>query len=198
MERVEELEHGLLVTLEVPDSKRETTFDGGRVALSRALAELGAPKGTIGVDDRGAPIVPAGFVGSVSHKGTTCVALASIDEGARIGVDLERVSKIHPGLERKILVPEELKRLEALPEADRVRFVLSCFSVKEAIYKAIDPFLRRYVGFHEALLTFEGAFEGSSIEVQLALAKGERPPVVSATLAVTEGRILATARARMP
>jgi 4'-phosphopantetheinyl transferase EntD len=195
MERIAELEHGLLVIVEVPDPKRETTFEGGRRALSRALTELGARNhGTLGTDDRGAPILPRGFVGSVSHKGTTCVALAAIDEGARIGVDVERVARVHPGVERKILLAEELARIGSLEGEARLRHVLACFSVKEAIYKAIDPYLRRYVSFHEAVLDFDGP----RVSVELRLAKGEKAPLVTATLSVSGDRILATARARMP
>jgi phosphopantetheine--protein transferase-like protein len=187
----------VLATLEVADGKRPTTYEGGRRALARALEELGAPSSTIERDDRGAPIVPAGFVGSITHKGTTCIALAAIDEGARIGVDLERIRPIRAGLSEKILVDEELARIEALAGAARDRQILAHFSVKEAVYKAIDPYLRRYVGFHEAVLEFDLG-RSSEVAVRLALAKGERAPLVSATLSIAEDRILATARARMP
>lgn len=197
MIRIERLSHGVLATLEVEDGKRETTFEGGRRALARALAELGGNASSIERDDRGAPVLPSGFVGSVSHKGTTCVALAAVDEGARIGVDLERVRRIHPGLERKILVEEELAQIDGLAEQERARHVLACFSVKEAIYKAIDPYLRRYVAFHEAILDFDLA-RSSAVAVRLVLAKGERAPLVSATLSIDGERILATARALMP
>jgi 4'-phosphopantetheinyl transferase EntD len=203
MIRIERLAHGVLATLEVADGKRETTYEGGRRALARALSELGAMSSTLARDERGAPVLPAGFVGSVSHKGTICVALAAVDEGARIGVDLERVARVRPGLERKILVDEELARIAPLAGEERDRHVLAHFAVKEAIYKAIDPYLRRYVGFHEAVLDFDLS-RGGDVAVRLALAKGERAPVVRAMLSIVDDRVLATAkatataRARMP
>lgn len=112
----------------------------GRAALREALA---MPAADIPSDDRGAPVMPAGWLGSISHKRGIAAALVARDDGsgARIGVDLEHAVAPRQPIERRILSPRE-------PFADR-REVSLYFAVKEAIYKAIDPFLRRYVGFLE-------------------------------------------------
>ncbi len=114
----------------------------GRAALREALAmpDLEVPR-----DDRGAPVMPAGWLGSISHKRTRAVALVARDDGsgARIGVDLERAAEPRTAIEHRVLRPAELAALR-----DR-REVTLYFAIKEAIYKAIDPFVRRYVGFTE-------------------------------------------------
>ena len=105
-------------------------------------AALGMRDVAILPDDRGAPILPAGFVGSLSHKGEHAAALVAPDTGARVGVDLEYARAPRQPIERRILTPREQASI-------RGRDVTLAFAIKEAIYKAIDPFVRRYVGFTE-------------------------------------------------
>jgi 4'-phosphopantetheinyl transferase EntD len=178
---------------------RRTSFVAGRIALARALDELGAPRVAVGSDDRGAPIVTPGFVGSVSHKGELGVGLAAIDEGMRVGVDVETIHEIRSGIERLVLVDEERARLALLPEHERSRALLASFSVKESIYKAIDPFVRRYVGYREAIVELP---EGAAMErgfarasVSLQLAQGESIAHLEAFVTVRDGLLLSTARA---
>ncbi|MBI2393044.1 MAG: 4'-phosphopantetheinyl transferase superfamily protein [Deltaproteobacteria bacterium] len=179
---------------------RRTSFVAGRVALAEALAMLGAPRVAIGTDDRGAPTPPLGFVGSISHKGALGVALAAVDQGARVGVDVERLGRLRDGVAELVLVPKELDRLPPRAEADeRTAAVLTAFSVKEAIYKAIDPFVRRYVGYHEAhiVLPPRAAMRGgfARVEVSLELSRGESIAALEAWVLEHEGVVISTARA---
>src|SRR5258706_15919528 len=105
-------------------------------------------------DDRGAPVMPEGWLGSLSHKDHLAAALVAPDdgEGARIGVDLEHARAPRQPIERRILNERELARL-----GDDRREITRCFAIKEAIYKAIDPFVRRYVGFTEVELVLSAA-----------------------------------------
>lgn len=181
-----ELPHGRCVGLRIPDAldeaalsalapeerahlaglgpRRRRTFWGGRRALRRALLELGADTdragAAIAADDRGAPLAPDGFCGSISHKDDVAVALAAPEEpGVRIGVDVEVPSPARLRIERLVLTDAEraaLDReareggplsLEGAPE--RWPMLVLRFSLKEALYKALDPFVRRWVGFKE-------------------------------------------------
>src|SRR6185503_7008394 len=103
-------------------------------------------------DDRGAPVMPPGWLGSASNKAELSAALVARDDGSglRIGVDLEHAREPRMPIERRVLTARELAAL-----ADR-RDVTRTFAIKEAIYKAIDPFVRRYVGFLEVELAFAG------------------------------------------
>jgi enterobactin synthetase component D len=128
---------------------RRRDFVTGRLALHEALGDFGAPLLT---DDRGAPILPAGWVGSVSHKGAVAAALVAPAGGGWIGIDLELAAPPRQDIARRILTPRELAALAA--HADRGRAVTLRFSIKEAIYKAVDPHVRRFVGFTEVELDF--------------------------------------------
>jgi 4'-phosphopantetheinyl transferase EntD len=155
----------------------------GRAAMCEALAMPGLD---IPRDDRGAPVIPAGWLGSISHKHERAAALVARDDGtgARIGVDLEVAAEPRQPIESRVLRPRELAALR-----DR-REVTLYFAIKEAIYKAVDPFVRRFVGF---------------TEVELALADGGACVVTSElSLAIEawwcerDGHWLATARAVRP
>lgn len=133
---------------------RRVTWIGGRLALRAALAHVGVDEvGALLSDDRGAPVLPARLVGSVSHKSTLAVGLVAADEGVRIGVDVEDLwSPPRTQIARRVLTPEELARWSRLPEEEQWPQLLLWFSAKEALYKALDPYVRRYVGFTEVAL----------------------------------------------
>jgi len=78
---------------------RQREFVAGRGALREALGQDVA----ILPDDRGAPILPAGWVGSISHKGALAAALVARADGARIGVDLEVAAPSRMPIERRVL-----------------------------------------------------------------------------------------------
>jgi enterobactin synthetase component D len=177
--------------------RRRRTYVGGRVALRRALAELGLlDVGDIGADDRGAPALPNELSGSIAHKDEVAVAYVERrSQGGRVGVDVELSRELSEGVVRRVLCDDELQELEACGEQVRARVALERFAAKEAIYKAIDPFLRRYVGFREVrlretepgLLHAEGAaLEPLRVVAQVARMLGPRG----------QGLVLAFARAR--
>lgn len=131
---------------------RRREWVAGRRALRRALPTRIDPYDVpFFADDRGAPRLPAGVVGSVSHKRALAVALAAPDAGWTVGVDLEPARR-EPGrvdIASRVLTPAERAIADALTGESRERAVLLAFALKEALYKAIDPHLRRYVGFQE-------------------------------------------------
>jgi enterobactin synthetase component D len=157
--------------------RRRPEFIAGRTALRLALG----PGPAILPDDRGAPALPAGWVGSVSHKRARAAALVAPAGAGHIGVDLELAAPPRQDIARRILTPREDA---ALP--DRGRAVTLRFAIKEAIYKAIDPYARRYVGFTEVELELAG----DAVTVLTAL-----PYAIEATWREHAGHWLATARA---
>jgi len=159
---------------------RQREFAIGRTALRRALGEDVA----IFPDDRGAPQLPAGWVGSISHKGSRAAGIVAPANTGFVGIDLELATASKLPIERRILTPRE-------QEAVRGREVTLFFAIKEAIYKAIDPIVRRYVGFTEVELTLEGD------RAQVIVLDPSRLPVdVEAWWQERDGYWLATARAR--
>src|SRR6185369_14309151 len=114
--------------------------------------DLAIDAGPILQTPRGAPLLPEGASGSISHKEGLAVGLAAaaadVAAGWRVGVDVERIAPRHPDLARYVLRPEERERL-APADPERQAQVLAAFSAKEAIYKALDPFVARLVAFDE-------------------------------------------------
>jgi 4'-phosphopantetheinyl transferase EntD len=107
------LEHGRCVGVRLPDAEgiihalaeatlapeerafaagltavRRRTWVGGRVAMREALATAGVDAPPILSDARGAPVLPPGIAGSISHKERLAVAIVARG-AARVGVDVE-------------------------------------------------------------------------------------------------------------
>jgi 4'-phosphopantetheinyl transferase EntD len=135
-------------------------------------------------NERGAPIVPAGMTGSISHKLARAAALIAMAEHGHVGVDLERAAPTKLDIAKRILTANEAR--VAGSELLRV------FAIKEAIYKAIDPIVRRYVGFQEVELVVG---EGGDVKVTVVDA-GRLPVAIEAWWTELDGHWLATARAR--
>jgi len=198
--------HGTIVLLSLDDSELEAALAAlpaperahaatlgpirrrelvaGRTALHAALGDRDTP---ILADDRGAPILPAGWIGSISHKGALAAAIAAPAGSGWVGIDLERAAPPRVDIARRVLTPREQARLADLEGDDRGRAVTLHFALKEAIYKAIDPHLRRYVGFTEVEL----ALDGAACTVSHAL-----PLAIEATWREHAGHWLATAHAQ--
>lgn len=136
---------------------RRRTFLAGRSAMREALARLGRAPGTVPTDDRGAPVLPPGLSGSITHKVANgeaiAAALVAAEGSARVGVDLELDAARPHDIAHRVLTPAELEEIAPMDAGARAREVLLRFSAKEAIYKALDPFVRRYVGFLEVEVT---------------------------------------------
>jgi enterobactin synthetase component D len=172
---------------------RRATWVAGRLALRAALADLGVDAAPILSTARGAPLLPRGVVGSVSHKSTLAVALAARDDGAALGIDLERERAPRGDIGQHVLTPDERRRLEGLDEAARVRELLAAFSAKEAIYKALDPWVGRYVLFSEAEIA---RAPGGGLVASLRLRGGEGPFTVELHEEPWPGYVLVAARIR--
>jgi 4'-phosphopantetheinyl transferase EntD len=129
---------------------RRVTFAGGRIALRRALEDLGLPAPPLLATARGGPALPPGVSGSIAHKPALAVALAApAPVDVTLGVDIEVERGLRFDIAPRVLTPAEHARIAALPDAARARAVLEAFAAKEAVYKALDPWLRRYVAFQE-------------------------------------------------
>jgi len=210
------LPHGVLTAITIPDSPdpvpdsvlsqlfpaeaehartlrgyRQGQFVGGRMAVRRACEQLGVRAGPVLSDPRGAPILPRGFTGSVSHKRTLAVGMVAHRRDGTLGVDLEDYGPPRPSIASQVLRPSEVEAIASLPEARRWIALLIRFSIKESIYKALDPFVQRYVAFEEAEVTPD--LQGLA-EVQLHLDGQEGPFAVDARYTWMEGRLLTSVR----
>lgn len=173
---------------------RRRTWIGGRVAMRLALDRIGAQAGAVLGDDRDAPLLPPGVAGSITHKQHVAAALVAREHRARVGVDIEVDEPLRFDVSRRVLADDEIAEVAALPEPERIREVLLRFSAKEALYKALDPFVRRYVAFGEVSVT-PRADGRASVRTRLAAAEG--PFDVDIRWQRLDGLVLTTARVQI-
>jgi enterobactin synthetase component D len=134
--------------------ERMTTFLGGRTALRHAALALSVPLLTIPKNARGAPSVPPEVAASIAHKRGIAVALAGPNAGWNLGVDVEEIREPRAAIENRVLRDDERARWRELGAVARNEYLLASFSIKEAVYKAIDPIVQRWVDYHECEVRF--------------------------------------------
>jgi phosphopantetheine--protein transferase-like protein len=110
---------------------------------------------------------------------------------ARLGVDIEDDVVGSLDISRRVLSHQEVEELAPLAPGPRAREVLLRFSAKEALYKALDPFVQRYVAFGEVSISPQ--VDGTT-RVALHLAGSEGPFSVDVRWLRVESIVLTTAR----
>jgi phosphopantetheine--protein transferase-like protein len=162
--------------------------------MAAALEAIGAPRVPILSTDRGAPLLPPDLRGSISHKSDVAVALVQRVEGDwTVGVDIEQLEVSQTDISEQILTPRELAALRRA-STERYGFELMArFSLKEAFYKALDPFVRRFVGFEEVEVDLH---PDGTAGVQLLLKPEEGQFEADLRWHVLGAQILSTARVR--
>jgi enterobactin synthetase component D len=188
--------------------RRQATFAAGRLALRDACGRMGFSElGPIPRDDRGAPVLPTtsgslprSIRVSITHKDSVAGALVVTDADDLVtwGIDLEldddRDAPSTDTLARQILQDHELRTLP-VDDVARRQTVLARFSWKESLYKALDPFLRRFIGFQEVDVTptngddvvFDGGFfekDGVASAVGVRYRLVDLPDVILTTATV--------------
>ncbi len=158
----DELDHEPLHPSEEPAvaravAKRRAEHAAGRACARAALVALGEPAGPVPRDaaDRGAPVWPAGVVGSITHcDGYRAAAVAHATDVLALGIDAEPHGPLPDGVLEVIHSTETeraaLKTLTA--QAPDVHWDRLLFSAKETVYKAWYPYHHRMLGFEEAEL----------------------------------------------
>jgi len=137
--------------------KRRAEFTTARACARSALTQLGFPVAPIPTGPRGEPEWPAGVVGSITHcEGYRACAVARRAEILTIGIDAEPNAALPEGLLADIARPEEIPLLRGLGlELPDVHWDRLLFSAKESVYKAWFPLARRWLGFEDAIVTFD-------------------------------------------
>jgi 4'-phosphopantetheinyl transferase EntD len=183
-------EEALLGTRAV--ERRRLSFALGRAAARDALAELGVDDAGVGRGAAGEPLWPPGIVGAISHAGDVAVGLVGrADEYLGLGVDVEELSR-GPSTRTARLVcrPNEMDWVDVESGTQRLMML---FSAKEAVFKAVYPIERIWLGFGDAELTWRG--ERGMFEARLLKSPGTALPVgavLDVYCTVTTTQVLST------
>lgn len=155
---------------------RRRHFTLGRLAAQRALKKAGVEDFSILKGERGEPIWPSLFVGTITHAGDlAAAAIAPKADYAGIGLDVEELSRqVDMGITSHICLPEELEWIHrgadevggiAVDENARLKML---FSAKEAVFKAFYPIEEIYLDFVDASLHYEEGREQFTGELRKA------------------------------
>ena len=154
------------------NGKRRNEWVGGRLAARSAARALGVELPALLADNFGAPKAPKSISISIAHKEGLAVALIARRANGIIGLDFETLGRDRRQIAEKVLVPAEQAEVSALPDERQWTAILLRFAIKEAIYKALAPRLRRYISFDEAEVS---DLSNGSASVKLNL-KGDMCP----------------------
>jgi Phosphopantetheinyl transferase component of siderophore synthetase len=133
-------------------AKRQAEYLAGRICARAALLASGGPAQVPSTDDERAPIWPAGFCGSITHgDGWAAAVVAQSSHWRGLGLDVENrlESARAERLAGEILTPAELARLDPRQAALQVTLT---FSLKESLFKALFPLVRKRFYFEHAEL----------------------------------------------
>lgn len=137
-------------------AKRVVHFRLGRAAARRALGELGFAPQPIPRAEDGRPLWPAKVVGAITHtEDIAAAAVGHASDFTGIGLDLESLGRqVSPDVARRICSEQELTWVR---QQDPDQRILMVFAAKEAIFKALYPINRVFLGFADAEVTWAGA-----------------------------------------
>lgn len=135
--------------------RRKAEFGDARWCAHQALEQLGAQKEVarqpILRGERGAPIWPEGYTGSMTHTdGYRAAVVAPLSTVRSVGVDAEPAERLPDGVLNSIALRSEIGQLTKLVDAGLDHADRLLFCAKEATYKAWFPLTRRFLDFHEA------------------------------------------------
>ena len=173
---------------------RQVQWVGGRLAAREAVNALGLSMGPLLTDNYGAPKASKSLSVSIAHKRHLAIAMVAQRRHGFIGVDLETGGRSRMGIAPRVLTAAELGEVHELAPERQWNSVLMRFAIKEAIYKALAPRMRRYIGFHEAVVQ---PHTDGSVDVSLQLEDGASPELEAQYVWTSHG-LVATARARWP
>ncbi|WP_445494773.1 4'-phosphopantetheinyl transferase family protein [Photorhabdus sp. SF281] len=162
-------------------NKRRAEYLAARYCARQLLAQLGQPAfNLISGNDR-APIWPKDICGSVSHSAHCAIVLAAPRTNNRlIGADVETIVNRQntDELTTMIVNDREIQRLKHCHLPFEQAFTLA-FSVKESLYKALYPQVKRFFGFEAAEIT---ALSLENNEITLALQETLTPHYPAGTI----------------
>ena len=131
-------------------AKVQRASGAARTVARELMMRLGCEPQAIPKSASGAPIWPAGLVGSLAHDAQVAVAaMARRDDFASLGIDIEPAEPLDTDLLNLIATADERKRIAEDPLRGR-----ELFAIKEAVYKAVYPLDGTFLEHHDVEVNF--------------------------------------------
>ncbi len=128
--------------------QRSLEYSSGRRVAHKALSIAIGESLPILIDQR-RPVWPKGWVGSISHtKNKAAAVLGRECDYAGIGIDLALQNSVTERIAERITTPSERTTLTA-------DLATQIFSAKEAVYKAVNPISREFLGMRDVEIEFD-------------------------------------------
>ena len=122
-----------------------------RIVARELFQRLGQAPGAIPKSTSGAPVWPAGFVGSLAHDSEIAVAaLAMRRDFLSLGVDVEPAEALDPDLLEVVVTATERRQMRDGQFGGRL-----LFAVKEAVYKAVYPLDGIFLDHHDVEVSLD-------------------------------------------
>jgi 4'-phosphopantetheinyl transferase EntD len=135
-----------------------------RLVARELMPLFGCPPRAIPKSAAGMPVWPEGIVGSLAHDNAVAVAaMAAKSDFLSVGVDIEPAEPLEPGLLEIVATPNERRGAASDPLHGRL-----LFTIKEAVYKAVNPLDGVFLDHHDV--------EVNLAEGTAAVRQGRRVP----------------------
>ena len=133
---------------------RRAEYLAGRVISKIALEQLNSTILQVGRGEHRSPIWPTGMVGSISHDNDSAICVVKRKSQVQsIGLDIEPIisDQIIEDIKTQIVSEKEYELIELSPINNQVGFTI-IYSAKEALFKAIYPFVKKYLNFDSSIV----------------------------------------------
>jgi 4'-phosphopantetheinyl transferase EntD len=130
--------------------ERRRASGAARIVARQLLRGLGYPGCPLPRAASGAPVWPAGVIGSLAHDRHVAVAAVGMSrEVDALGIDIEPAEPLPFDLLDIIATPDERPRIDGDPICGRL-----LFAAKEAVYKAVYPLDGIFLEHHDVQIDF--------------------------------------------
>lgn len=136
--------HEEMASLSFPSIERRRASGAARRVARELMNSMGFAGLPILRSTFGAPIWPAGVVGSMAHDDRIAVAAVGLRRDLdAVGIDIEPVAPLPPDMLELIATPRERRAIVDNPLGAKL-----LFAIKEAVYKAAYPLDHKFLDFH--------------------------------------------------
>ena len=154
-----------MASLSFPAIERRRASGAARRVARELMNSMGFAGIPILRSTSGAPIWPAGVVGSMAHDDRIAVAAVGLRRDLdSVGIDIEPAAPLPPDMLELTVTPRERRAIADNPLGAKL-----LFAIKEAVYKAAYPLNHEFLDFHDIEVDLAGRLATTRAGRTLAL-----------------------------